>query len=63
MNPEATIAALPGGYLIQTLREDGDELVQDPHIFTDLEEAFGYIRTYLVRRREDEAASLEKHVL
>jgi len=64
LTPEATIASLPGGYLVQTLREDGEELVQDPHIFTDLEDAFGYISEYLIRHSgEDDAEALERHIL
>ena len=63
MNPEATIANLPGGFLVQTLREEGEEMVQDPHIFTNLEDAIGYICQYLVRHGEDATKDYEKHVL
>ena len=63
MNPEATIAKLPGGYLVQTLEEDDEELIQVPHIFVELEDAFGYISNYLLSGGEDDEEDLERHVL
>lgn len=62
MVPEASIAELDGGYLINVAVQDGEEITQHAAIRLTLEEAIDYIRDYF---KDLDAAEekLEKYVL
>ena len=62
LHPEATISLLPGGYLIHTARLEGEDIVQDPHIFPTLEEAVVHATDYFNSSQETDAR-LENYLI
>lgn len=62
IHPEASVALLPGGFLVHTAREEGEDVVQDPHIFASVEEALSYIAEYL-REAVKKEKELDSYVL
>lgn len=62
LHPEVTISLLPGGYLIHTARLEGDDIVQDPHIYPTLKETVKHATRYF-ESSSPESDELERHVL
>lgn len=62
LHPEVTIALLPGGFLVHTARVEGEDIVQDPHIFSTLEEAVMHVTTYF-KRTQAEDSRAEAYVI
>ena len=62
LHPEVSIALLPGGYLVHTARAEEDDIVQDPHIFSTLEEAVAYATKYF-KGTQESIERLEKFII
>ena len=54
LHPEATISLFPGGFLIHTARLEGDDIVQDPHIFATLKEAVVHATNYFDKSQSED---------
>jgi hypothetical protein len=63
LHPEVTISLLPGGYLIHTARLEGEDIVQDPHIYSDLKEAVTHATRYFDQQSKQDSKRLEDHII